>query len=96
MNISTSSKIKGLIAGFIIGFFTTLIGSFIYVTLIMQTDFWHGINVMKLQGDLGKIVTLGAVLNIIAFFALLKYRQEMMARGVIFATIVLTIITLFI
>lgn len=51
---------------------------------------------MKSQGFLGKLMTLGAVLNIGVFFFLLKIKKELMARGVVLATIILTIITLFI
>ena len=51
---------------------------------------------MKSQGHLGKIVTLGSILDLIAFGILLKMNKELMARGVVLAVIVLTIITLFI
>ena len=61
----------------------------------MKNDFLGGLNAIKTQGYLGKIITLGAVLNVIAFFILLRYNKEMMARGVILATIMLTIFTLF-
>jgi hypothetical protein len=51
---------------------------------------------LKSDGKLGKIITLGTVLDLIVFWALLKYYKEFMARGVILAVIVLTIITLFV
>jgi hypothetical protein len=85
-----------LFTGFFIGILTTTIGTYLFVTLIMQSNFLSGINIMKSQGELGKIITLGAVLNIIMFFALLKFNKEMIARGVIFATILLTVFTLFV
>ena len=89
-------RLKGLIIGFFIGIATTTIGSYFFVTIAMKTDFLEGISAIKTQGSLGKIITLGAVLNIIAFFTLLKYNKEMMARGIILATIILTIFTLFV
>jgi hypothetical protein len=49
---------------------------------------------MKSQGLLGKIITLGAILDLIAFAILLKLNKDSMARGVILAVLVLTIITL--
>ena len=51
---------------------------------------------MRLQGHLGKIVTLGSILDLVIFAILLKTNKEMMARGVILAVITLTILTLFI
>ena len=88
-------KVKGLIIGFFIGILTTTIGTYFFITRIIKNDFLEGLNAIKTQGYLGKIITLGAVLNVIAFFILLRYNKEMMARGVILATIMLTIFTLF-
>jgi hypothetical protein len=49
---------------------------------------------MQAEGKLGKIITLGTVLDLGVFWALLKLNKEFMARGVILAVIVLTLITL--
>ncbi|MFH6972138.1 hypothetical protein [Flavobacterium petrolei] len=51
---------------------------------------------MKSQGNLGKIITLGCILTLIAFGILLKMNKELMARGVVLAVIALAILTLFI
>jgi hypothetical protein len=50
---------------------------------------------MKSQGYLGKVITLGAILNLVAFFVLLKINRELMARGVVLATLLLALITMF-
>ena len=55
-----------------------------------------GIAKVKATDNLGKIITLGAVLNLIAFFILLHYKKDLMARGVILATIILAILTIFV
>ncbi len=89
-------NIKNIVLGFVIGIITTTIGSFLFIKLVLQNDFIHGFQYVKNQGYLGKIITLGAVLNIIVFFVLLKYNKEIVARGVVLATIVLTLITLFV
>jgi hypothetical protein len=89
-------KVKEIVLGFAIGILTTTIGSFLFIKLVLQNDFIVGLQFVKEEGYLGKIITLGAVLNIIVFFVLLKYNKEMMARGVVLATIVLTLITLFV
>ncbi len=85
-----------LLIGALIGFATTFLGMLIFMTFFTDLGFVDGIKGMKSQGYLGKIITLGAILNILAFFILLKVNKELMARGVVLATILLTIITLFV
>jgi len=84
-----------LLIGFAIGILASFLGMFLYITFIVHSDFIVGIQVMKSQGNLGKIVTLGSILDLIAFGILLKLNKELMARGVVLAVILLTIITLF-
>lgn len=83
-----------LFIGFVIGIITAILGSFIFIKMFTSHDFMEGLKIMKSQGYLGKIITLGAILNIIAFFILLKLNKDLMANGVVLATIILTIITL--
>ncbi|WP_264566480.1 hypothetical protein [Flavobacterium sp. N3904] len=85
-----------LLIGFVIGILASFLGMFLYLTLIVHLDFMTGIQLMKTEGKLGKIVTLGSILDLLAFGLLLKFNKELMARGVVLAVIVLTIITLFI
>jgi hypothetical protein len=89
-------KTKDLILGFLIGIITTTIGSFLFIKLVLQNDLNQGLQFVKDQGYLGKIITLGAILNIIVFFILLKYNKEIVARGVVLATIVLALVTMFV
>ena len=89
-------KKTDLLFGVIIGFITTFLGMFFFLEFFTESGFVDGIQDMKSRGILGKIITLGAVLNIIAFFILLKFDKELMARGVVLATILLTVITLFV
>ncbi|HEX9979563.1 MAG TPA: hypothetical protein VGB50_03235 [Flavobacterium sp.] len=84
-----------LFYGVLIGIVASLIGSFIFIMLFTDYGFIEGIRLMKAKGYLGKIITLGAIFNLIAFFVLLHYKKELMARGVVLATIILTFITLF-
>ncbi len=84
-----------LLIGFIIGIIASLLGMFLYLTLVIDTDFISGIQAMKNEGNLGKIITLGSILDLVAFGVLLKMNEELMARGVVLAVIVLAIITVF-
>jgi hypothetical protein len=87
---------KDLLLGFLIGIATTLLGSYIFITFFTEFKFIAGIQIMKSQGNLGKLITLGSILTLIAFGILLKMNKEMIARGVVLAVIALAIITLFI
>lgn len=87
---------KDLILGFLIGFTTTLLGSYIFISIFTEFKFIAGIQIMKSQGNLGKIITLGSILTLLAFGILLKMNKDMMARGVVLAVITLAILTLFI
>ena len=84
-----------LLIGVFIGFATTLIGISLFFKLFTPFGLLEGIQNYKHFGFLGKIITIGAILNLIAFFTLLKFDKELMARGVVLATILLTVITLF-
>lgn len=86
---------KDLFIGFLIGIASSFLGMFLYITLVLHLDFLAGIQSMKNEGQLGKIVTLGSIMDLIAFGILLKINKEMMARGVVLAVIALTIVTLF-
>ena len=85
-----------LFLGILIGFATTLIGSYIFITFFTAFNFIAGIQIIKSQGNLGKIITLGAILTLAAFGILLKMNKETMARGVVLAVITMAILTMFI
>jgi len=85
-----------LLIGALIAIAAAAIGAFLFVAIFTDYAFMQGLQIIKSQGNLGKVITLGAVLNIAIFFLLLKNNKELMARGVVLGTILLTIITLFV
>ena len=85
-----------LLTGFIIGILASLLGSFIFITFFTDYTFLAGIRIMKFEGKLGKIITLGSILDLVAFAVLLKLHKELMARGVILAVIILTLFSVLI
>ncbi len=84
-----------LLYGFIIGIVATFIGSYLFVIIFTNYSFQSGISIMIHEGRLGKLITLGAVLNLISFFLLLKINKDTMAKGIILATITMAICTVF-
>ena len=83
-----------LLYGFLAGLAASFTGTYLFIVLATDYSFTEGITLMKAKGFLGKLITLGAILNILLFFALLYFKRDLMARGVVLATILLTIITL--
>lgn len=87
---------KDLLIGFTIGFITTFLGTFLFLEFFTIHGFVNGILVLKAQGYLGKVITIGAILNLVVFFIFLQKDQDIKARGVVLATVILALITLFI
>ena len=85
-----------LFYGLIIGLTASLIGVYMFIIAFTPYAFLSGLQLLKYEGKLGKVITLGTVLNIGMFFILLKYKKETIAKGILLAVIILTIITLFI
>lgn len=89
---------KNVIIGFVVGLVANAIGIFLAATFL---DSMSGKNegVMKVieaaqtEGFTGKLVSLGAILNLIAFFIFIKKRQDYKARGVLIATFLVAILT---
>jgi hypothetical protein len=89
-------KKTDLLIGVLIALAATALGSFIFIELFTPYHFMDGVAMYKSHGVLGKIITLGAIMNVVIFFVLLKFNKDLMARGVILGTIILTILTLLI
>ena len=79
----------------LIGIITSFIGRYLFIIAFTPYSFIGGLQILKFEGELGKIITLGTILNIGMFFWLLKNKKETVAKGIILAIIVLTIVTLF-
>jgi len=84
-----------LLIGFAIGILASILGSYLFITFFTDFDFVVGIESMKSEGKLGKLITLGSILDLVAFGILLKLNKEIMARGVVLSVIIIAIVTLF-
>lgn len=85
---------KDFFIGILLGLVGGLIGCFVALKIYTDLDFVAGFKMMQQGGVIGKVITLGAILNLILFFILLKLNKDLMARGVVLAMFVLTILTL--
>lgn len=85
---------KELIIGILVGILANGIGLIATATILGQgDDFTTVIKAASNEGFLGKLISLGAILNLIAFFIFIKKRQDYRARGVLIATVFIAIFT---
>ncbi|MFV0540485.1 MAG: hypothetical protein ACK5MZ_04525 [Aestuariibaculum sp.] len=85
---------KDIFIGIIVGLIANSIGLFLTATFLGQGDsFISVIKAAANEGFLGKLISLGAILNLIAFFVFIKKRQDYRARGVLLITVLIAIFT---
>ncbi|GAA3773458.1 hypothetical protein GCM10022271_01880 [Corallibacter vietnamensis] len=85
---------KEVLTGFIIGIVANTVGLFL-ASMILGNDegFISVLKSASAEGFLGKLVSLGAILNLGAFFIFIKKKQDYRARGVLLATVLIAIAT---
>ena len=88
---------KEILIGFVVGIITTIVGMYFYSMysanvsdLTLETT-WQVINE---QSKLGSVISIGAILNLGAFFIFLKRKQDLRAKGVLMATILMALLVL--
>lgn len=84
-----------LFYGLIIGILSACLGIYLFIVFFTEYEFLEGYSILKGQNQLGKLITLGSIMNLVVFFLLLKLNKEIMARGVVLATLILTVVTIF-
>jgi hypothetical protein len=85
---------KEVFKGFAVGLIANIIGLYIAAILLGNGEGFS--NVLKsasTEGILGKLISLGAILNLIAFFIFIKKKQDYRARGVLLATVIVAMST---
>ncbi len=85
---------KNIFIGILVGLIANSIGLILISTLLGGgDDFVTVIKAAATEGFLGKLISLGAILNLIAFFVFIKKRQDYRARGVLLITIFIALFT---
>lgn len=80
--------------GFFVGLIANIIGLLLAALLLgngegIETTLKQSLS----QGIFGKLVTIGAILNLVAFFIFIKKKKDYRARGVLLATVLVAIST---
>ena len=90
---------KEIIVGIFTGFIANIAGAIITVIVLFQEIKIS--NILKIISDsisdnfITKLISLGAVMNLIVFFVFLRYNYEEKARGVLVATFIIAILTIY-
>ena len=85
---------KNIFIGMLVGLIANVIGLILTATLLGQgDDFTMVIKAAASEGFLGKLISLGAILNLVTFFIFIKKRQDYRARGVLLITVFIAVFT---
>jgi len=85
---------KDIFIGMLVGLIANAIGLYFAATLLGRgDDFTKVIAAAANEGFLGKLISLGAILNLIAFFIFIKKRKDYRARGVLLITVFIALFT---
>ena len=82
---------KEILIGIITAIITNTLGTILYILAFSDEGIKTTIQRSLNEGFFGKIVSLGAILNLIAFFLFIRKNQDHRARGVLLTTIVIAI-----
>lgn len=90
------SKIqKETLIGFLVGLIANTFGTLIYIVLFSDMGIVETYQAAVEQEHVGSLLALGAILNLIAFFAFLRLKRDYRARGVMIATILTALVILY-
>ncbi len=85
---------KEVLIGFVVGMIANAIGLILAIFIFGNGESIElSIQQSIVQGFFSKLVSIGAILNLIAFFLFIKLKRDYRARGVILATILVAIVT---
>jgi len=82
---------REVIIGLVVGILANFLGVFLYLTFFSEEGFMESLKIAKANDFLGKIISIGAILNLGAFFIFIRKKQDYRARGVLLATVLIAL-----
>lgn len=86
---------KEILIGFVVGLIANTIGTLLYIMLFSDYGITETFNLAIDKGHIGSLLALGAILNLLAFFAFLRIRRDQRAKGVLIATLLTAMVILY-
>ena len=90
---------KEILLGIFSGFLANIVGTIFSVIILFQEI--NISNILKFESNsisdnfITKLISLGAIMNLIVFFIFLRYDYEERARGGLVATFIIAILTIY-
>jgi len=81
--------------GFAVGIIANTIGVLLYILMFSDLGVTESLEAAVEAEQVGSLLALGAVLNLVAFFGFLKIRRDERARGVLLATVLTALVILY-
>lgn len=87
-----------ILKGFFIGILANGLGLFVVVMTMAKSserndEFLRVLEAAHAENFLGKLISLGAILNLICFFYFIRKKKDAFAAGVLIATLCMALIT---
>jgi hypothetical protein len=88
-------KYREMAIGFAVGIIANTIGVLLYILMFSDLGVTESLKAAVEAEQVGSLLALGAVLNLVAFFGFLKIRRDERARGVLLATVLTALVILY-
>ena len=85
---------KRVFTGIAVGLILTALGFFLYVQFLLKVDLSQAILTLSQQGNLGTVLFIAAIPNLLAFFIFINKGQDYKARGIIIASFIVAFLIL--
>lgn len=86
---------KEILIGFVVGVIANTIGTLLYILIFSKLSIIETYHAAVIEGHIGSLLALGAVLNLVAFFGFLKLKRDLRARGVLIATLITALLIMY-
>lgn len=86
---------KEILIGLAVGLIANTFGTLLYILLFSDLGIVETFRTAVVQGHVGSLLALGAILNLVAFFGFLKIRRDNRAKGVMIATLITAMLILY-
>lgn len=94
MGIRVKPNKAEVFIGLLLSIIINIAGSYLYLELFSKVSVEESLALVQQQGLYGEVITLGAVPNVLFFFAFLRKKNEDRARGILLGVILVAITTL--
>lgn len=85
---------KEIFIGVLVGLLATVTGFYLYVEFALKGTFEEALAIINEKKLYGKVLSIAAIANLLAFFIFIKKKQDYRARGVLLATFLVAFLIL--